>query len=268
MDVILNSLRVQVVTSQRKELGAEWGGRNYRDDVARLYYAESGEGLVHHNGRQYRLRPGFLFLIPANTVFSYGDARRLVQHYVHFRADVFGALELFSYLRCDYEVKLKHPESTLRLLGRTHDIVPAQGAADQLLGHALLLELLTPFFATAEPAELERRRDELLRFRPVLEHIEDRLSERIRVEDLAATVHLERTYFTRAFEQHFGTTPARYLRERRIDRAMQMLYEGDATLETIAKAVGFTDAFHLSRVFKQVTGVRPSEFRRAPQRLP
>jgi AraC-like DNA-binding protein len=268
MDAVLNSLRIRVFTSARATLGSKWGNRDYRDDVGRLYYAESGEGFVRHHGREYRLRSGRLFLIPAHTVFSYRCPRRLVQHYIHFRAEVFGGLDLFSYLRCDFEVNLKRPRQTLSLLRRMHRIVPSRTPTDQVLAHGLLLQLLTPFMATADPGGLERRREDLLRFRPVLERIEERIGERVRVEDLAALAHLERTYFTRLFERHFGTTPARYMRERRVERAMRMLYESDASLEAIAEALGFTDAFHLSRVFKRSTGVRPSDFRRRPGRQP
>jgi AraC-like DNA-binding protein len=52
-----------------------------------------------------------------------------------------------------------------------------------------------------------------------------------------------------------------------VERAQRMLLESDATLQAIADRLSFTDAFHLSKTFKRIVGVSPSEFRSADHRL-
>jgi hypothetical protein len=52
-----------------------------------------------------------------------------------------------------------------------------------------------------------------------------------------------------------------YLRERRLALAADLLREHDATLETVADRVGFSNAFALSAAFKREHGVSPSEYR-------
>ena len=55
-----------------------------------------------------------------------------------------------------------------------------------------------------------------------------------------------------------------YLTRLRVEMARRMLMETDAKLESIASAVGFCDAPHLSRVFMQYTRRRPGEYRQRP----
>jgi AraC-like DNA-binding protein len=62
-----------------------------------------------------------------------------------------------------------------------------------------------------------------------------------------------------------GVSPVRFRTIRRIDAACAMLLAPDQTIASIAVALGFSDEYHFSRRFKQVTGLPPREFRR---RLP
>jgi AraC-like DNA-binding protein len=49
---------------------------------------------------------------------------------------------------------------------------------------------------------------------------------------------------------------------RRIDAACAMLQQPGPTMRDIAASLGFSDEFHFSRRFKQITGMSPREFRR------
>ena len=56
--------------------------------------------------------------------------------------------------------------------------------------------------------------------------------------------------------------PLAYLRTVRLQRAMRLLVEGDRTLEQVASAVGYQDAFSFLKAFKRDVGVSPGDFRR------
>jgi AraC family transcriptional regulator, arabinose operon regulatory protein len=126
----------------------------------------------------------------------------------------------------------------------------------------LLLELLALFLNTADPEGRQGPRPEILRFKPVLDHIDRNLLGPLRMGDLARLVHLEPSYFSRLFAHHFGMPPVRYVLHRKIKQAQILLWQTDRTVESIGSALGFTDGFHFSRTFKKIAGVPPAHYRR------
>lgn len=81
------------------------------------------------------------------------------------------------------------------------------------------------------------------------------------LEALAQQVGLSRSALAERFRSAMGDTPLNHLRTLRMQKAMQMLSDTRQSLEQIAIAVGYQDAFGFSKVFKRTTGQSPREFR-------
>lgn len=88
------------------------------------------------------------------------------------------------------------------------------------------------------------------------------LHERIRIADIAAHACLSPSGLQHAFQRATGRSPMAALREMRVESAKALLLRTGMTIEEISANTGFADAFHLSRVFKQLTGERPQAYRR------
>ncbi|NED95684.1 AraC family transcriptional regulator [Phytoactinopolyspora alkaliphila] len=83
------------------------------------------------------------------------------------------------------------------------------------------------------------------------------------VESLAAKAGASRATFARRFATLAGEPPMTYLTNWRIAMAADLLRETDATIDSIARKVGYANAFALSVAFKRVRGITPTEHRRA-----
>jgi AraC family transcriptional regulator len=94
------------------------------------------------------------------------------------------------------------------------------------------------------------------------EYIEAHLATNVSLLDLAAECRLSPSHFGRAFKLSTGTTPHRWLVERRVARARHLLVRSDNTLADIAQACGFADQSHLAREFRRMEGVGPSAWKR------
>jgi AraC-like DNA-binding protein len=81
------------------------------------------------------------------------------------------------------------------------------------------------------------------------------------VADLAATVGVSRAALARRFTALVGEPPMAYLTGWRIALAADLLRKTDHTVGTIARKVGYANAFALSVAFKRLRGVRPSDHR-------
>jgi AraC-like DNA-binding protein len=89
------------------------------------------------------------------------------------------------------------------------------------------------------------------------------LGARPRVAQLAALAHMSEGAFRAAFVRTTGSSPRRYLEERRMAQAARALLETDRTVAEVARAVGYDDPYHFSRAFRRVHGVSPSGYRGA-----
>lgn len=81
------------------------------------------------------------------------------------------------------------------------------------------------------------------------------------VADLAHRAGVSRATLARRFTERIGLPPMTYLTRARIDRATDLLVESDATIETIARQVGYSSAFALSSAYKRARGVSPRQRR-------
>ncbi len=82
------------------------------------------------------------------------------------------------------------------------------------------------------------------------------------VATLARIAYSSEANFIRTFRATFGETPHRYLQRRRVERAMFMLREGEASVTEICLDVGFTSLGSFTRTFKEIVGESPTEYRR------
>jgi AraC-like DNA-binding protein len=261
MDTFFSSINAQVVVARFGRLGRAWCDSEYSDNVSRLYWITAGRGRVRHHGRDFDLRPGGLYLIPSGTLFSYACEKRLDQHWVHFTATLPGGLPLLEHLPVEYEVRPKDAPAISRRIARLEALVPRDGLAEEFEKRGLLFQLLALFLASAQAVTVTRRRSALVRFRTALQYVEDHLAEPLPVGEMARVCHLERSYFSRTFQQHMGIGPANYIMRRRIERAKQQLWTTEEPLRALAESLGFADAFHFSKSFKRLTGMSPRDFR-------
>jgi AraC-like DNA-binding protein len=97
--------------------------------------------------------------------------------------------------------------------------------------------------------------------RRIREYVEVHLSENINLTMLSAVAGVSMHHFAREFKQSAGVTPHRYLTQKRVERAQEMLAQTNLSLSEIAYSTGFADQSHLARHFRHMVGTTPREFR-------
>lgn len=96
----------------------------------------------------------------------------------------------------------------------------------------------------------------------VFEYIEIHYHEKITLSDAAEVMNFNPSYFARVFHKITGTTFLMYLNNYRINRARHLLVNSNKSIFEVAQSVGFTSMKSFNRVFKQITGVSPSGYRK------
>jgi AraC family transcriptional regulator len=96
----------------------------------------------------------------------------------------------------------------------------------------------------------------------VLDYIHDHLDRDIKLEDLAQLLGMSQFHFSRVFKQSIGISPYQYLLKQRVERAKQLLKQREErSILDIALACGFNSHSHLSKQFRQLTGMTPKAYR-------
>jgi AraC-like DNA-binding protein len=98
--------------------------------------------------------------------------------------------------------------------------------------------------------------------RRALELLDAHIAGSITLDVLARSCELSIRHFTRAFRQSTGMAPHQWLRNRRMEKAKQLLEKSSASLSAIAVDCGFADQSHLTRTFSRAVGVTPGTWRR------
>ena len=95
----------------------------------------------------------------------------------------------------------------------------------------------------------------------VIELIQARYAEPLRVEDLAQQTGLGPAQFDRLMRAIVHISPRQFVTKTRLDAACDALRESDASVGEIAHACGFYDQATFSRQFRQTTGLSPRQYR-------
>jgi AraC family transcriptional activator FtrA len=85
----------------------------------------------------------------------------------------------------------------------------------------------------------------------------------ITVADLARRAHMSTRSYLRHFRRCSGTSPIRWLIERRVQASLPLLETGDASIEEIASATGFATATTFRHHFARAMRTSPTAYRRA-----
>lgn len=80
-------------------------------------------------------------------------------------------------------------------------------------------------------------------------------------QDYAEMCCLSESRFSHVFKEVTGSTPKKFVEQKRIDAAKELLSSTKLQIFEIAASVGYEDPYHFSRVFKKIVGVSPQTYR-------
>ena len=93
------------------------------------------------------------------------------------------------------------------------------------------------------------------------EIIEANLYNGLSIDEWAQLTNLSVSSFKREFQKHYSSSPARYVKGRKLEKAAKLLAGTNLRVTTIAYDLGFSDLAHFSRSFQKEYKISPSEYR-------
>lgn len=96
----------------------------------------------------------------------------------------------------------------------------------------------------------------------VIDYMQANFSHDLSILDLATLTRMSESHFSRSFKQSMGIAPYQYLMQQRVGRAKQLLKQQAISISDIALNCGFANQTHLTKVFRQMTGMTPKAYQK------
>lgn len=97
----------------------------------------------------------------------------------------------------------------------------------------------------------------------IIEYMRQNINTRLTISHLSDLMQLSPTYLSGIFKATTGYSIIKFFNKIKVDKAKELIIEGDKKVKEVAKILGFTDEFYFSRIFKKIEGISPSEFYRS-----
>lgn len=121
----------------------------------------------------------------------------------------------------------------------------------------LLIEVLRKFLTTKSGKKMPAWAKELK------EIIQDHIDTNLTLKELSKDLAINPSYLSREFSRHFDNLSfGDYIRQQRINKAIELMENPSYSLTDIAYLTGFSDQSHFTRIFKKAIGSSPSEYRK------
>mgnify|MGYP001779984945 CR=1 FL=1 len=275
--------------SQEDPYGQYFVPYHWHEEVEFIYVTK-GSLVLRTQNRTRLLQEGHIYFINPGTLHGLFGNSPFSHHYaLVFRLDMLNFLQTDScqtsylvplctgkYLFPDSEALA--PELTAQIAALIKKAADEYRNCDTSLTAALsikitLLQILELLFASQSfipGTQAGETSGDVNPLKAVFSYIESHYGEKISLEDLAGTIHMNRNYFCRFFKEKAGKTPFSYLNEYRVNQAASQLLYTRLPITEIALNAGLENMSYFIRQFRRCKGCTPSAYRNTedPKSLP
>lgn len=212
-----------------------------------LHYIVNGKGILRRDGVIHHVNKGDIFVIPpyGEAYYRADDNQPWEYAWIAFLADAIPEDVLSKpILHCPEAERIFRDMCRCGYMGN--------GKAAYLCSRLWELMSLLLEEDTTPPDHIVK----------AIEYIHAHYDNTITVADLAAELHLNRTYFATLFKKRVGVSPIDYLTNLRMNQAAQLLCHHGRSPTVAALSVGYTDYSHFSKAFKKHFGCSPRLYQR------
>ncbi|WNS46267.1 AraC family transcriptional regulator [Paenibacillus sp. MMS20-IR301] len=270
MDGALQNLAIDIHWIHDKITDSHWNDIRQNIHVHSFYWIQEGEGSFRTD-EEIQVSPGMCFYLRPGLSMEMGcgggNPLRITMillslYSLTSSADNQGAIEPVAALPLQFILK---PEGERgRQLGQMFSRIAADwvpgSTGSQLMTQSLLYELLCRMLEAQADIREDRGQGYEL-FLRIKEELERRYSEPLLIHEQAERYGISPSYLRSLFQQYLQKSPKRYLSEIRYGHARKMLEYTRLSMKEIAASCGYSDEFHFSKAFKQLSGVPPSAMR-------
>lgn len=233
----------------------------------KLIFITKGKGHIIVQHKRYQVKEGMLLYICPNLQYSIEvDIEDPVSFFsVHFSYATVGFAGDKWDITADTDMLPLEPVQVLKDYYQINDIFKklVENWIGKLPGYefitkTLLQELLFEIFQNIKKNSPNYSTS--LKVEKIIEYMRHNIDNKLTLADLSKLVQLSPAYLSRVFKETTGYSVIELFNKIKVDKAKELIIEGDKKIKEVAQILGFTDEFYFSRIFKRIEGLSPSEY--------
>lgn len=268
------AFELSLMWCHRFPLSKRWVARPWRlfaDNMA-FILAERNRFWCVVNGGRIVLKPGDLVVLRGGDELQYGgdSAERSVVLSLGLRLQQRGGDDFLAKRAFERRYRLRDPRGYSARFDSIHEALHGPLVYRNAAVAASVLQwMIFVLKETRSPARLKLNlgAGTLRKVLDAQAWAESRLRETITLRDWARSTGWNPDYFGRVFKLETAYRPMKWLEERRMEVARELLLGGDRSIAQVAEVVGYPDSFYFSQVFKKHFGKPPLQYRKSGQSL-
>ena len=233
-----------------------------------MILAVEADGHITIGGTRYPIQRGMLFYIPPGVEQMIEPHDQSPEHYmtVHFsasrvRLNSEGRWELqegIQALKQPSAQKINDYEPFEELFEKMLDTWNNKGPEYEFITGTYIRQLL--IWLSQNNKNQNKNYAISLKVDQLIEYMRQNINRKVTLEELSEIAGLSPFYLSRAFKEITEYPVIGYFNKMKIDKAKELLVEGNKKVKEVAYELGYANEFYFSRIFKRIEGISPSKF--------
>jgi AraC-like DNA-binding protein/mannose-6-phosphate isomerase-like protein (cupin superfamily) len=239
-------------------------------------YVRSGVHNIHTLNHKYILNPGDIMVIGSSQLHWSNKQSENDLVYIVLHVDLQPYFDATMMMYYPHFSEIHQPLEALNDMFRENDRLREEVAGYILRLHEEIMErnkgyeiavsiyirhiLLTMLRGDHKDLLKGNITDGAILLRPILEHVDQHLSEKIDMEQVSKLANMSYFYFSKFFKKTMGLTFTEYINRKRIFRAEQLLLTSPLKITEIAESIGIENMAHFYQMFRRFNGCTPKQF--------
>lgn len=229
-----------------------------------IHYFTEGYGLLENQYGRFKISPGTIMITWPDEWHRFRPQRNTgwIENYIGLKGVLADKYFQSNYFQKDKPViKCQIREELIDSYLKIFHLVQEEKPCFQFVASGMVIKLLGYIisFYTQEVFNGKHIHSVIEDVRFMLR---ENVEKNIDFQQIASDNNVGYSYFRRMFKKYTGISPKQYLLQLKIMRAKELLVGSSLTIKEISYELGFQSIFYFSRIFKEKTGMNPSDLRK------
>lgn len=223
-----------------------------------IEYVFDGEGTVCENGITHNVKKGDFFFLHfgADQIYYTSQENPWQKMFITIDCDTVFVNTLLRLYDIEHKFIFRNVNSPMSL-EKIIELIKSNDSDCARELESLLATLIIELAHTStETSGIHSVMDKAKKY------IEKNINSKITVTDLCNFLNISQSYFRTVFKKETGMSPNQYIHTRKIEHSKVLLEQTSMPISEITDMLSFNSIPHFTKIFKNITGETPGEYRK------